>query len=168
MEHKFHYRVQNSPSLVPMLNQMNPFHTFPQCLLLRSIPILSSHLRLDLPSSLPFRFSDQNFLCMYHLFHACYITRPSHPSWFDHPNNIWWSVQVNEVPHHAVFSTPSVYVAVNTDSKMFLCLHVTVRTFPHIPQTIHQQTSHFYSYSTLLSLKTPFWVLFLEAHKVNA
>jgi hypothetical protein len=19
---------------------------------------------------------------------------PSHPPWFDHPNNIWWSVQI--------------------------------------------------------------------------
>jgi hypothetical protein len=44
--------------------------------------------------SLPFRFSDQNFVCVSDLPHACYITRPSRPSWFNHPNNIYWSLQV--------------------------------------------------------------------------
>jgi hypothetical protein len=23
--------------------------------------------------------------------------RPSHPPWFDHPNNIWWRVQIMEL-----------------------------------------------------------------------
>jgi hypothetical protein len=31
---------------------------------------------------------------MSHLFHACYMPRPSHPPWVDHPNNIWWRAQV--------------------------------------------------------------------------
>jgi hypothetical protein len=31
--------------------------------------------------------------CM-HFSHAGYMPHPSHPPWFDHPNNIWWSVQV--------------------------------------------------------------------------
>jgi hypothetical protein len=22
------------------------------------------------------------------------MPRPSHSSWFDHPNNIWWAVQI--------------------------------------------------------------------------
>jgi hypothetical protein len=26
--------------------------------------------------------------------HACYISRLSHPTWFDYPNNIWWRVQI--------------------------------------------------------------------------
>jgi hypothetical protein len=25
---------------------------------------------------------------------ACYMSHPSHPPWLDHPNNIWWTVQV--------------------------------------------------------------------------
>jgi hypothetical protein len=25
---------------------------------------------------------------------VCYMSRPSHPPWFYHPNNIWWGVQV--------------------------------------------------------------------------
>jgi hypothetical protein len=28
------------------------------------------------------------------LCHMCYMTNPSHPPWFDHPNKIWWSVKV--------------------------------------------------------------------------
>jgi len=30
---------------------------------------------------------------------------PSHLSWLEHPNNIWWGVQT-KTPHYAVFSTP--------------------------------------------------------------
>jgi hypothetical protein len=25
---------------------------------------------------------------------SCYMSHPSHPPWFDHPNNIWWTVQI--------------------------------------------------------------------------
>jgi hypothetical protein len=41
--------------------------------------------------SLPLRFSNQITVWISQLSHACYIPRPSHPPWFDHPNNIWWS-----------------------------------------------------------------------------
>jgi hypothetical protein len=34
--------------------------------------------------SLPFRFSDQNVLCISHFSHACYMLRPCHPLWLDH------------------------------------------------------------------------------------
>jgi len=51
---------------------------------LRSFLIWSFHLRLCLPSSL--------FVCISHVFHACYMPRPSHPPWLDHPNNYLWSV----------------------------------------------------------------------------
>jgi hypothetical protein len=44
--------------------------------------------------SLTFRFPNQNIVCISHLFHTHYMSRTSHPPWFDHPNNIWWSVQV--------------------------------------------------------------------------
>jgi hypothetical protein len=44
--------------------------------------------------SLPFKFSDQNCVCISDFSHACYIPRPSHIPLFDHPNNIWWRVPV--------------------------------------------------------------------------
>jgi len=44
--------------------------------------------------SLPCRFSSQNIVCISHLSHSCCMLCPSHLLWFDHPNNIWWSVQI--------------------------------------------------------------------------
>jgi hypothetical protein len=58
------------------------------------------------------------------------MPRPSHPPWFDHPNNIWWWAQVMKLltmqcspasrnfcplrskysSQHPVLKTPSVYV----------------------------------------------------------
>jgi hypothetical protein len=52
---------------------------------LRSILILSLHLRL----CLPFRFSDQKLVCISHRSHACYMLSPFHPTWLNHPDNIW-------------------------------------------------------------------------------
>jgi hypothetical protein len=46
-----HYRVQNSPLLVPILNQINPLHTIPSTPL-KCILILSIHVRFGLPSGL--------------------------------------------------------------------------------------------------------------------
>jgi hypothetical protein len=43
--------------------------------------------------SLPFRFYNQNIVCIY-LSHACYMFRLSHPPWLRDSSNIWWSVQV--------------------------------------------------------------------------
>ena len=47
---KVHYRIHNCPPPVPILGQLDPVHTHPTSW--RSILILSSHLRLGLPSGL--------------------------------------------------------------------------------------------------------------------
>jgi hypothetical protein len=80
--------------------------------------------------SLPCRFSNRNIVCITHLSHACYIFRPSHPLWFDRPNNRW-SVQVMKLlimqsspvschflplmskysPQHPVLKIPSIYAS---------------------------------------------------------
>ena len=32
--------------------------------------------------------------------HACYMPRPSHPSSFDNPNNIWWIFKADKINTH--------------------------------------------------------------------
>ena len=49
---KVHYRIHNSLPPVPILGQADPAHAFPHPTSLRSIVILSFHLRLGLPSGL--------------------------------------------------------------------------------------------------------------------
>jgi len=49
--------------------------------------------------SSPFRLSNWHFLCISHLSYACYMPRPSHSPWLDHPNyseNCW----INCLFHH--------------------------------------------------------------------
>jgi len=43
--------------------------------------------------SLYLRFLHQNSVYIPPLLHTLYMSRPSHSSRFDHPNNIWWGVQ---------------------------------------------------------------------------
>ena len=61
----------------------------------RSILILSSHLRLGLPSGLfPSGFPNQNLVHTSPFLHTCHIRRPSHSSRVYHPHNIGWGVQI--------------------------------------------------------------------------
>ena len=91
---KFHYGVHNSPPPVPILSQINPFHV-PHHTSWRFILILSSHLRLGLPSGLfPSGFPTKSLYTPLLSPHTCYMPRPSQSSRFYHPNNIWWVVEI--------------------------------------------------------------------------
>lgn len=89
---KVHYFVYKSLSLFPILRQT------------KLVLIFTPHLfkilfNIFLPSnsskwSLPFRLPIQIFLIISHLFHAYYITHPSHPLQFDNLNNITWRIRV--------------------------------------------------------------------------
>jgi len=79
---KVHWSVQKSPSSVPFLSQINPVHNFPPYLpKIHSNIILPSTLKSS-SCSLPFRSSDQNFVCISHLSHERY-TCPVHLIFFD-------------------------------------------------------------------------------------
>ena len=43
---------------------------------------------------LSIRSPHQTPICTSPVHHTCHMPRPSHSSWFDHPNNIWWEVQI--------------------------------------------------------------------------
>ena len=81
---KVHYRIHKYPPLVPILSQLNPVHT-PTTTFWTSILILSSHLRLGLPSGLlPPGLTHRNPVYTSPLPHTRYMPRPSHSSRFYH------------------------------------------------------------------------------------
>jgi hypothetical protein len=74
------------PPPAPVLSQMNPVHTLPP----------DVDLMVDYPPNYAWVFRavtslqtyHQKFVCISHLPNECYMPRPSHPPWFDHPNNV--------------------------------------------------------------------------------
>jgi hypothetical protein len=84
---------------------MHPIHTFPP-IFPRSSLMLPSYLRVRPSSgSHPFRFPEQNPVCISHRSHACYMPRLSYRPWIDHLNNMLWSVEVMKL--HVMLSFPA-------------------------------------------------------------
>ena len=88
-----HFHIQKCPPTVPIPSQL--FQSIPpHPTSWRSILILSSHLRLSLPSGLfPSGFLTKNPVYTFLLPHTCYMPRPSH-SRFYRPNNTGWGIQI--------------------------------------------------------------------------
>jgi hypothetical protein len=74
---KVHYCVHKSPLLAPIPSQINPVH-IPITYLKKTILILSSHLRLGLPSGLFTSGFRLILLCKSLLSHASFMPRPSY------------------------------------------------------------------------------------------
>jgi len=86
-----------SPPLVPILSQMNPVQTLPHYFPKIRSNIIFPTTPISSKWSFPFRSSNQNILCISHLFCAWYMSYSSHLPWLGHPSNTWWSVQVKKL-----------------------------------------------------------------------
>jgi len=93
---KVHYHIHKCPSSVPILSHIDPVHSLTSY-------FLKVRLNSILPStpgspkwSLSFMFPHQNPVYASPLSHMRYMPRPSLSSRFDHPNHIWWRVQISK------------------------------------------------------------------------
>lgn len=77
---KIHFRLQTSPSLVPILSQVKPVH--PLASKFRSVLILPCYVCLCAQNCLFTLFPHQNYLCI------SFRPRQSNPPWLEHPNNV--------------------------------------------------------------------------------
>jgi hypothetical protein len=90
---KVHYRVHKSPPLVPILSLLNPVHSIPP----RSILILSTHLRLGLPSLNTYVWEKHGFSRLW----RCYLIRNiliTHASFTRYPQGLRLQISPWHVP----------------------------------------------------------------------
>ena len=123
-----HYRIHKRLSLswVRLIQSMPPHPTS-----WRLILLLFSHLCLDFPSSFfPSSLPTKTvYSCL--LFPTSgTLLHPSHLSWFDHANNIWWGVQIMNLLHSSATLSllgPSIYLSNLFPHTLNLCSSFSLR-----------------------------------------
>ena len=91
---KVHYRTHNRPPPVSILGQPNPVH-MPTSHLLEIHPNITHPSTPRSPQwSLSLWFPHQDPIYSPLLTHTRHMPSPSHSSWFYHPYNIGWAVQI--------------------------------------------------------------------------
>lgn len=74
-ENSLSFCVHKRLPLDPSLDQMNPVHTFTFHLLKINLNVIVASMPSSLKRSLPFRCSDQNYVCIFHILHAFYFCK---------------------------------------------------------------------------------------------
>ena len=102
-------RFQKSSDLICIVTQAwnhASFHPTP----VRSILILSSRLRLGIPSGAHhfLTFPHQNNVYISLLSRVLHVPQPFHPSWTEHPNNIRYAVQIISISSSLHTFSPSI------------------------------------------------------------
>jgi hypothetical protein len=148
---KVHYRVHKSPPLVPIFSHMHLDQTFPP-------QVLKTHSNIIFPStpkssqwSLPFRFSDQNSVCIYNFSNACNML--AHLILFHLiPLTLFGEMFSYEAPHYAININPY------TRGRRLLSL-----TPPHPPPPQKRSHGHAVSHDNKNSDNFPSRVLLLQS-----
>jgi hypothetical protein len=91
---KVHYRTHNCPPPAPILSQINPVHTPTSHFLKNQYNIILSSTSTSSNWSLSLRPPDKNAVNSSPLSDTCYMSWLCQASRFDHPNNMWWAVQI--------------------------------------------------------------------------
>ena len=100
--------------------------------------ILPSTARLFKWSLSP-RYPDQNPLSTSLFPHMCHMRLPSHSSWFDLPNNIWWEVQIMKP---LTVQNPSAPFSSLLGPNTFLCtLLSNILSLSNVYWTVHHCNS---------------------------
>jgi len=101
------YRTHKCQSFVHILSQMSPVHASPShCLKIHFIIIIRPFKSRSSKFSFSLRTSDQYYVWTSPFSNRCLIPRLSRSSWFGHPYNIWWGVQIIITAPYVVFSSP--------------------------------------------------------------
>jgi hypothetical protein len=108
--------------------------------------------------SVSFRFPHRNPTCTNPLPHTCHMSRLSYCSWFDHPNNIWWSAQVTtlSVKQFPLAPATSSASGVRTDLQL---IYMWVRYWSlrqYCKHTHRRLVWHHHAISCFTS--TSFWI----------
>jgi hypothetical protein len=88
-----YYRVNKRLPLDPILSQRNPVNTIDSYLPKVHLNVIISPTHRSSQWSLPFGPPNHNPVNTYPLPHACHISRPPQPPWFNQPKNIQWRTQ---------------------------------------------------------------------------
>ena len=90
---KVHFRIHNFPPSAPVLSQLHPVHTPISYLLKIYLNIIPIYVWVSQVVSFP-QVSPPTPCIGLSYPHTHYMPHPSNCCRFDHPNNIWWGVQI--------------------------------------------------------------------------
>jgi len=108
------------PATGPILSQNNLVHTLTTYFSKIHSNICFPSMPRSSEQSSPFRFSDQNTVCMSNFSHACYMPHPSKPPSFDHPNNSS-SCAASPASHHFLTSRSKILLSTLFLNTLSLC-----------------------------------------------